>query len=451
MIAAVVSTPACSDDDGSDSEGTGAPIDTVPAVVEDPGVIVGQQSVDGRLADAVVVVDPTSGTTSLVEVPDLTLAGGVPAGPGRAFYSTDQDIVLVDTTVGTVTDLGLPAAQYSPAVAAATGGVGDDWAALVDAPGSAPVIVDLLNGDVTDLSPVTGDTEVFAAVLDADESTVLVSREDATFLVPIDDPAAGEQVGDGFGQFIGDGSSILVTGADGTVVRTVEAGDEVTLSDEPESGGLALGNRVVLARDQEVQLVDPATGEVVATAPFTERADGPVVVGDAVLLGGDGQTWTVLDGATAAVTPLDDLTGFTAASTPPLERWAPFESAPGPNASVVGVDTDDGSVVTIEPLPTDEQITSWAAFSPTGPWALVATDAPEQDGEPVTRGRLVNLATGELVDLGDGFQGGSFSPDGEQVAWSSGPDAELRVAPVDDVSAAEVVASVVAVPIWLAA
>jgi hypothetical protein len=81
----------------------------------------------------------------------------------------------------------------------------------------------------------------------------------------------------------------------------------------------------------------------------------------------------------------------------------------------------------------------------------VATDAPEQDGEPVTRGRLVNLATGELVDLGDGFQGGSFSPDGEQVAWSSGPDAELRAAPVDDVSAAEVVATAVAVPIWLAA
>jgi hypothetical protein len=138
VIAAVVTAPACSDDDGSDSEGTGAPIDTAPAVVEDPGVIVGQQSVDGRLADAVVVVDPTSGMTDVVDVPDLTLSGGVPAGPGRVIYSTNQDLVLVDTTGGTVTDLDLPAAQYSPAVATATGGVGDDWAALVDAAGSAP-------------------------------------------------------------------------------------------------------------------------------------------------------------------------------------------------------------------------------------------------------------------------------------------------------------------------
>ncbi|HEY8060530.1 MAG TPA: hypothetical protein VID94_17320, partial [Acidimicrobiales bacterium] len=296
LIAAVVALPACSDDDRSDSEGTGAPIGTVPAVVEDPGVIVGQQSVDGRLADAVVVVDPTSGMVDVVEVPDLTLAGGVPAGPGRAFYGTDQDVVLVDATEATVTDLGLPAAKYSPAVAAVTGGVGNEWAALVDAPGAAPVLVDLVRGDVTDLSPVTGDTDVFAAVLDADESAVLVSGEDATFLVPIDDPTAGEQVGDGFGQFIGDGSSILVTGSDGTVVRTGETGDEVTLSDDPESGGLALGNRVVLARNQQVQLVDPTTGEVVATAPLTEGADSPVVVGDAVLVAGDGQTWTVLDG-----------------------------------------------------------------------------------------------------------------------------------------------------------
>lgn len=77
-----------------------------------------------------------------------------------------------------------------------------------------------MNGDVIDLSPVTGDTEVFAAVLDADESTVLLSSDDATFLVPIDDPTAGEQAGDGFGQFIGDGSSILVTGLSGSGPRS---------------------------------------------------------------------------------------------------------------------------------------------------------------------------------------------------------------------------------------
>ena len=148
---------------------------------------------------------------------------------------------------------------------------------------------------------------------------------------------------------------------------------------------------------------------------------------------------------------LPDIAGFTPASTPPIDRWVPFESAPGPRASVVAVDTEDGSVVTLDALRTNEQITSWAAFSPVGPWALVATDAPEQDDQPVTRGRLVNLDTGEVVDLGTGFQGGTFSPDGRQVAWSSGDPAELRIAPVDDLATAEVVTTGVAVPVWLAA
>ncbi|HEY5700318.1 MAG TPA: hypothetical protein VIT01_22620 [Acidimicrobiales bacterium] len=58
---------------------------------------------------------------------------------------------------------------------------------------------------------------------------------------------------------------------------------------------------------------------------------------------------------------------------------------------------------------------------------------------------------GEVVDLGTGFRGGTFSPDGRQVAWSSGDAAELRIAPVDDLATAEVVTTGVAVPVWLAA
>ena len=280
MCAALFGLPSCSDDGDVTQEGTDAPVDTVPTVVEDPDSMVGQQSIDGRLADAAVVVDPTSGMTYVVTVPDVALAGGVPAGPGRVVYGTDQDLVLVDTTARTVTDLGLPTTQYSVALAAATGGVGRQWAALVDA-----------------------------------------ARH-----------------------------------------RRLHAG--------------------------------------------VDSSDRPV-------------------GA--------------------------LRAAPGPRASVVAVDTEDGSVVTLDALRTNEQITSWAAFSPVGPWALVATDAPEQDDQPVTRGRLVNLDTGEVVDLGTGFQGGTFSPDGRQVAWSSGDAAELRIAPVDDLATAEVVTTGVAVPVWLAA
>ena len=56
-----------------------------------------------------------------------------------------------------------------------------------------------------------------------------------------------------------------------------------------------------------------------------------------------------------------------------------------------------------------------------------------------------------MVDLGPGFQGAAFSPDGRQVAWSSGDAAELQVAPVDDIGAARLVATGIVVPIWLPA
>jgi hypothetical protein len=450
VCAALLGPPACGERGGDAQEGTGSPIGTVPTVVAVPGLIAGQQSTVGRLDDAVVVVDPEAGTTESVAVADIALASGVAAGPGRAFYGSGEDLVLVDAAAGTVTDLGLDVSSYSPAVAALTGGVGDRYAVLAGAEGTEPaVLVDLTSSAVTDLSGATGDTEVFAAELSADESRALLSSEEATFLVATDDPSSGERVGDGFGQFLGDGSSILVTGSDGTVVRTLATGDEVPLSDDPASGGLALDNRVVLARDDEVQLVDPTTGDVLASVPLEDAADAPVVAGDAVLVGGADQSWTLLDGATAEVTPLGDLTGFTPSRAPRTDRWVPFEATAADDLTVLGVDTGDGSVVTLDALPEGEQISTFAAFAPVGPWALVATDSPERGGAPVTHGRLVDLDTGAVVDLGPGFQGGAFSPDGEQVAWSSGPEAELRVAPVDDVSAAEVLATGIAVPIWL--
>lgn len=255
------------------------------------------------------------------------------------FYGSGDGLVLVDAAAGTVTDLGLSAEEYSPAVPAATGGVGRRFAALVDAAGAAPVLVDLGTGEVADLSDATGDAVVFAAVLDADESAVLVSGEGAIFLVPTDDPGAGEQVGDGFGQFIGDGSSILVTGAAGTVVRTVVTGDEVGLSDDVESGGLVLGNRVVLAREGEIQLVDPTSGDVLATVPFNAENDAPeapVVVGDSILVGGGTDAWTLLDGGTATVTPLDELTSLLPASTPTTARWRPSTPSPPTSRSPAG-------------------------------------------------------------------------------------------------------------------
>lgn len=54
--AVLVAVPACSDDGGPPEEGVGAPIAPAPTVVADPGL---------------VVVDPTSGTSSTIEVANI--------------------------------------------------------------------------------------------------------------------------------------------------------------------------------------------------------------------------------------------------------------------------------------------------------------------------------------------------------------------------------------------
>ncbi len=106
----------------------------------------------------------------------------------------------------------------------------------------------------------------------------------------------------------------------------------------------------------------------------------------------------------------------------------------------------------IDALPDGERFTSIAAMAPDG---TVDGGGHRQratpDGHGAHPGVLVNLDTGAVVDLGPGFQGAAFSPDGSQVAWSSGDAADLQVAPVDDIGAAELVATGIVVPIWLPA
>jgi len=451
----VLALPACGDDGGGADRG---PIDVVfpapgPAVASTtPGLIVGQRSVDGELTDVIVSVDPASGDTTEVPVAEVGLASGVGAGPGRALYASGDTNVLVDVVRGEVVDLGLDTQEYRPTLARLTGGIGQSHAVLTTLNRDGAVLVDLTTGEVTDLTDQLSGGPFVTGELRPDESVALIGGQETTSAVPTEDPTAVEQIGDGYGQFLGDGGSVVLSGTGGASVLDL-ASDETRVLTDTMTGSIPVGDLVLLQTSEtEAGLVDPATGETLQTLTLTATASSPALADEAVLLSTEGNLdWQLIDGTAGTITPMPDLAGYDEQASPTATgRWVVFRSTER-DRPVVGVDTTDGGVQPIDPLPGEERFTSIVAMAPEGPWMVAATDSEAPDGSAVTRGVLVNLDTGAVVDLDPGFQGAAFSPDGQQVAWSSGDAADLQVAPVEDVGAADVVATGIVVPIWLPA
>ncbi len=457
MLAAVLvlALPACSDDDGApepEASDGGLPAPGPSAASTTPGLIVGQQSVDGQLTDVVVGVDPATGETTEVPVADIGLASGVGAGPGRALYVSGDANVLVDLVAGTVVDLGLPSLEYFAPLARSTGGMGQRFAVFTAASGEGAALVDLTSAEVTDLADQLSGGPFITGELRPDEAVALIGGQATSHAVPTDDPTAVEPVGDGYGQFLGDGGSVVLSGPDGASVRDL-ASDETRVLADSMAGAVPVGDLVLLQTSEtEAGLVDPASGKTLETLTLSADASSPVRADEAVLLSTSGnQDWQLIDGATGTVTPLPDLAGYVEQASPTGEgRWVVFRSTEQ-GRPVLSVDTADGRVRPIDALPDGERFTSIAAMAPDGPWMVAATDNTDPVANAVTRGRLVNLDTGAVVDLGPGFQGAAFSPDGTQVGWTSGVAADLQVAPVEDVGAAELVATGVVVPLWLPA
>jgi hypothetical protein len=395
---------------------------------------------DGSLVDTVELIDPERPGDETVDVADVSR--GIPVGVNQALYESGAEIVLLDADGGDISDLDLQIGDIDLAYSRASVAPGGDRYVVLLAPtGEGADLVDLDDAEVTDLLEVIGDaTVVLGAEMADDGSRVLLNTDDGVHVVPTDSPEDAERVGDGAGQLLDDGSSVLLTSADGAVVRDLDGGDDLTISDEA-GGALAVGGRILVGRGEEAVLLDPGSDEVIASAPFDADGAAPVAVGDTVLLPGDGG-WTLIDGTGGTATPLPDLDGLTPAFSGRPSRWVPFGDESG--QTLLAVDTDDGSVESVLDLGEDARVVGLPALADAGPWALLSTD--DADG---TDAILVDLDTGTTQDLGAAIQGASFSPDGAQVAWSSGDDAELRVGPVDDIASAEVVTDGVALPVWL--
>jgi hypothetical protein len=439
-LALLLALPACGDD-----------ADTPDAA--SAGLIIGQQVVDGELADRLLIADPDGPETQAVEIDGV--GRGIPAGPDQAFDESDTAIVLVDAVTGEVQDLGLSTTQVDLAYSrTAVDGAGDHFAVLLSPTGAGAALVDLEAAEATDLlETVTDARAVFGAELAPDESQLLLNTDAGVFLVPTEDPDAVEALGDGAGQLTADGSAVLLTGPDGVVLRALDGDDETVVTEDNEGGALAIDERVLLARGDEAVLLDPGSDDVIASAPFSAEGSAPLVVGGTVLLpAGDGPTWTLIDAEAGTATELADLEGFTPAFNGRPPRWVPFAEAEAAGAvgarTLVAVDTADGSVDPVLDLPEDQQILGFAVLADQGPWALLSTDTG--DGTTLL---LVDLDTGDTIELGSRLQGAAISPDGEQVAWSEG-DADsptLRVAPIGDPESGENLAEDVAIPIWLTA
>lgn len=425
--------PACGGDDGGSAPAPGERSTSA-------GLLVGQRVDDGSLVDTVELIDPERPGDETVDVADVSR--GIPVGVNQALYESGAEIVLLDADGGDISDLDLQIGDIDLAYSRASVAPGGDRYVVLLAPtGEGADLVDLDDAEVTDLLEVIGDaTVVLGAEMADDGSRVLLNTDDGVHVVPTDSPEDAERVGDGAGQLLDDGSSVLLTSADGAVVRDLDGGDDLTISDEA-GGALAVGGRILVGRGEEAVLLDPGSDEVIASAPFDADGAAPVAVGDTVLLPGDGG-WTLIDGTGGTATPLPDLDGLTPAFSGRPSRWVPFGDESG--QTLLAVDTDDGSVESVLDLGEDARVVGLPALADAGPWALLSTD--DADG---TDAILVDLDTGTTQDLGAAIQGASFSPDGAQVAWSSGDDAELRVGPVDDIASAEVVTDGVALPVWL--
>lgn len=413
-----------------------------------PSLIVGQESVDGELTDNLIVVNPDEEGTETIEVPDL--GSGIPAGPGKALYESGSDIVLVDVVSGDVDDLGLSTDDVDLAYSLVSDTAGDRFMLLLSPVGSGGALVDLESGEVTDLlDAVGGDGGLASAELAGDQSMVLVNTDESVFLVDTADPDTVQALGEGFGQLIGDGTSVLLRGPEGIAVVGADGAEPTVLSEDSEVTGIVVGDRVLLGVGEDAQLVDPDSGEVLVSVPLGEDPGGTVVVGDNVLVSAapdnDG-AWTLIDGAAATATPVPDLEGRTPSYIGRPSRWVPFEETAGLVGALAGVDAEAGTVQPVDALAENEVVVGYPSLSGDGPWTIVPT---ELGGVPHTE--LVDLATGETHDLGPRLQGATLSPDGEQVAWSAGDAPDLSVGPVDDPEAGEVIADGLALPLWLPA
>jgi hypothetical protein len=432
----VLVLPACGGDDGG---GGGASAGERSA---SPGLLVAQRLEDGELVDTLELLDPERPGDETVDVADV--ARGIPVGVNQALYEQGAEIVLLDAEAGEVTDLGLQIGDidlnYSRASVAPGG---ERYVVLLAPTGEGAALVDLEDAEVTDLLGVAGDARVvLGAEMAGDGSAVLLNTDAGVHLVPTDDPDAAVQLGEGAGQLLGDGDRVLLTGPDGVVLRDLDADEETVVSEEP-GGALVVGDRVLVGRDDEAVLLDPGSDDVLASAPFSTSGAAPVAVGETVLLpSGDG--WTLVDGADATATPIPELDGLTPTFSGRPSRWVPFGDDEPDGNTLVAVDTEDGSVVDLLELGEDQLLVGLPLVADAGSAALVSTNDP--DGTEVL---VVDLDTGEQQPLGTAVQGAAFSPDGGRLAWSRGEDAELRIAPVDDLGSGEVVADGLALPIWL--
>lgn len=357
----------------------------------------------------------------------------------RALIKTTEDgWVLVDSARGRAEELDIPpevADDLSLNVGGFAQSGGKRHAILASPRGDAAYLVDLEDGEVTDLLEVGGDTRfVLSGAFSPDEEYLALVVDGGLWLVPTADPGEARRLGDGqttgAANFSSDSKQIAYVQHDEgdfqVVVEQVDGTDSEVVQDDNDpfwAASFVPGQQqVVLVREEEVSLLSLRDGRETELFEFEGQSVGRPWFspsGRMMLFGyesEDEDVWNLIDLKTGSEEPLDRLDGYTPTYARREYRYLFFrdDMAIAAGIDFAALDLETGQVQRIRDLD-DETIFYYVTdYSLDGRLGLLTGNADE--GLQVW---LLDAKEGRARHLVEGWlTGGSLSADGRWYAYS---------------------------------
>ncbi len=357
----------------------------------------------------------------------------------RALIKTTEDgWVLVDSARGRAEELDIPL-EVADDLTLNVGGFvqsgGKRHAILAIPTGDAAYLVDLEDGEVTDLLEVGGDTRfVLSGLFSPDEEYLALVVDGGLWLVPTADPGEARRLGDGkttgAANFSSDSKQIAYLQHDKgdfqVIVEQVDGTDSEVVQDDNDpfwAASFVPGQQqLVLVREEEVSLLSLGDGRETELLEFEGRPTGRLWFspsGRMMLFGYEGEdenVWHLVDLKEGSEEQLDRLDGCTPTYARREYRYLFFrdDMAIGAGIDFAALDLETGQVQSIRGLDDDTLFYYATDYSSDGRLALITGQTDEG-----LQAWLLDAKEGRARLLVEGWlTGGSLSEDGRWYAYS---------------------------------